>query len=86
MDNLDAASLIKKKSAIELLVKKHSEKLNEFPQFSNGLVPDEVRNTEKYKFHKSEFEKHFKALQEFNGNLTNYQKKEMSKYKRLNKE
>lgn len=83
MDTLEIEELIKQRERIEELVNEHSEKLNEFPALPTGLISEEVRNSDRYTFHKQEYEKNFNCLREFNGKLTSKQKRELSSYKRL---
>ena len=54
-----------------MMVDLYNEKLNELSTHSNGLLTEEIRNSDFYKFHKKEYDKHFDALREFNKNLTN---------------
>lgn len=84
MDKHDIAELVKQRDRIQQLVDCYSERLEEIADKcqSNGLVPDEVRETSFYKFHKQQYDKHFEALRNFNGRLTNAQKRAMSKHKR----
>lgn len=83
MNDSEIELLIKQREEIQQSVDFHSEKLNEFPRTINGLVSDETRDLSQYQFHKNEYDKSFKALRDFNGKLTNEQKKEMRNYKRL---
>ena len=78
-------SMIEKREELLKMVDIHSDELNKFPCLSNGLVSDDVRDSESYKFHKSEYKKSFDLLRDFNGKLTSEQKREMSRYKRLSR-
>lgn len=82
MDKEEIKLLVRQKERIEQLVNGHSERLNEFPKLPNGLMSDEVRNSDFYKFHKEQYDKHFEELRNFNGRLTNKQKMELLKYKK----
>lgn len=81
MSNYEIEFLVSQRDRIKKNLKNHSEKLNEFPSLPDGRVPEEIRNTDIYKFHKIEYDKYFKELRLFNSNLTKKQKKEMAKYK-----
>lgn len=74
--------LVAEVTAIEGLLKFHTEKLNELPKLADGRISDENRSTDFYKLHKAKTDKYFKALQEFNSKLTNNQKRTMAQYRR----
>lgn len=85
IDNNEIELLIKQREEIKQSVDFHSKKINnEFPSLMNGLLlANEIKDLCSYKFHKNEYEKSFKVLRDFDGKLTNKQKKEMINYKRL---
>lgn len=58
-------------------------KMREFPRSDMGLIPDEVRESEEYRHTKSQCDKAFNELRAFNGRLTNAQKKELARLRRL---
>ena len=76
--------ILEQREKLEVMVDLYSEKLNELSTQSNGLLTEEIRNSDFYKFHKKEYDKHFYALREFNKNLTNKQKKSLRNMKRGN--
>lgn len=84
MDNESIKLLFEQREKLEVMVDLYSEKLNELSTQSNGLLTEEIRNSDFYKFHKKEYDKHFDALREFNKNLTNKQKKSLRNMKRGN--
>ena len=84
MDKESIKLLFEQRAKIEMMVDLYSEKLNELSIQPNGLLADEVRNSDFYKFHKKEYDKHFNTLREFNKNLTNEQKKALRNMKRGN--
>lgn len=51
--------------------------LRAFPHLPNGLVPDEVRERQKWKEASARFTKAFRALREFNGCFVKRFKKEL---------
>lgn len=82
MDKYDIQMVLDERAKIERLIKTHNEVLNQLPQSANGMISDEIRNTDFYKYHKKQLDKHFKALQDFNLKFTNKQKREIAKYRR----
>lgn len=81
----EASTLLAQREKIESLLKNHSESLASLPTLKNGLTPNEVKESEFYKFHKEQYDKHFRALREFNSKLSNVQKKELAMCKRAKK-
>ena len=82
MDNENIKLLFEQREKLEMMVDLYSEKLNELSTHSNGLLTEEIRNSDFYKFHKKEYDKHFNTLREFNKNLTNEQKKALRKIRK----
>lgn len=82
MDKENIKLLFEQRVKIETMVDLHSEKLNELSTQSNGLLSEEVRNSDFYKFHKKEYDKYFNSLREFNQNLTSEQKKVIRKIRK----
>lgn len=83
MKKTDIEKLILERSKIESLVDYHSKHLSYFPSYPNGLIPEKIRQSSEYKFHEKEYEKSFQALRKFNERLTNVEKREIRKYKRM---
>lgn len=77
--------LIERKLKLEVIVEIYSEKLNQFPKNEIGLVPNNVKKTNSYKNCKKEYEENFELLRVTNSQLTNKEKRELSKLRRLNK-
>src|SRR5699024_1842716 len=82
MDKHEIEMIIEQRNRIEGMVDVHSRALNRLTKHLNGMIKEEVRDTEYYKFHEKEFDKHFKHLRQFNSKLTNQQKREIQKYQR----
>ena len=78
-------ALIERKLKLEITVERNSEKLNQFPKNEIGLVPNDVKKTTSYKDCKKEYEKNFELLRVTNSQLTNKEKRELSKLRRINK-
>ena len=82
MDKYEIEMLIEQRNKIDELVDSHSEAMNQLPKHPNGIIKEEARNTDFYKYHEKEFDKHFEHLRQFNAKLTNRQKREIQKYQR----
>ena len=64
MDKESIKLLFDQREKLEVMVDLYSEKLNELSTQSNGLLTEEIRNSDFYKFHKKEYNKDFDALRE----------------------
>lgn len=64
------------KNDLELIVDKYSSELNKFSKNEMGMVLGQIRNTEEYKIIKTNYDKHFKQLQDFNKYFLKQFKKE----------
>ena len=82
MDKHEIEMVIEQRNEIEELVDVHSEALNRLPKHPKVIIKEEARNTDFYKYHEKEFDKHFEHLRQFNSKLTNQQKRAIQKYKR----
>lgn len=82
MDKHEIEMIIEQRNKIEGLVDVHSKALNRLPKHLNGMIKEEARDTDYYKYHEKEFDKHFEHLRQFNSKLTNQQKREIQKYLR----
>lgn len=74
--------LIKKQNELEVLVSKASKDLNKFPKGAMGLTPDEVKSSVEFKNAKSKFNIAFNDQRNFNSNISNSVKRQMSKIRR----
>lgn len=63
-----------------------SFEMKKFPSNALGLVPDEIKKTKKYRETKSNYDKVFQELREFNGDLTKKEKLEIQKLRKIFKE
>lgn len=79
MTNIDLEKY-QEKMQIESQVDFWSAELNKFPSYPNGLVPDRIRATEKYKYADSNYKKWFSRLRDFNSNLSKIEKKIFADY------
>lgn len=82
MDKHEIEMLIEQRNRIEKLVDIHSEALNRLPKYSNGIIKEEARETDFYKYHDNEIDKFYEHLRQFNSRLTNQQKREIQNYQR----
>ncbi|AUV59764.1 hypothetical protein HOS79_gp004 [Lactobacillus phage Nyseid] len=79
---MDIKDLYNHREALQLIVNKTSDRLNTYDSKLNGLVPDDVRNTDDYKRDYKAYKQAFGNLQEFNKNLSRSQKIELRNIKR----
>ncbi|WP_373194515.1 hypothetical protein [Mycobacterium marinum] len=86
MEKADIERIIQQKSQIEQNIDKHTKALNQCPKMSNGYIKETDRNTSYYQWHKKELDKHMQCLKNFNSLFTNQQKREISKYRREQKQ
>lgn len=64
------------KNYYETLVSKASEEMKQFPKNDLGMIPDDVRMTEKYKDTKAYYDHVFSLLQKYNQWFVKHYKKE----------
>lgn len=74
--------LEKQQMEIDSKVEYYSSKLNEFPAYENGLVPDKVKATKEFIEMNSSYNYYFQLLRNFNARLTKAEKREMAKRRR----
>lgn len=80
--NDELKKLMEQREKVQALIDFHSGKLNKLPKNPNGMIKREAKGTHFYERHKNEYDKNFALLRFFNSQLTNEQKREISKYKK----
>lgn len=78
---MDIKDLYNHREALQLIVNKTSDQLNTYDSKLNGLVLEDVRNTDDYKRDYKAYMQAFNTLQEFNKGLSGAQKKRIEKHK-----
>ena len=70
------------RSQLESQIEAVSNELKALPRTSMGLIPDEVRASDRYQRLKSQYDQMFHKLRQINSQLTSNQKRALSRMKR----